>query len=194
MKWTALHPIEVLETFPKELRERLAPLNERIAAMLENRKEFDRKRAGVATNADAQDIAEHDFANDLGVQSTRTWLAELLQTELRLRREIQPVLPDVLQALHDSNEKKKQDLEKAKEQVRQGLVKVGYLDGPPTHGMIGAIEPGWIAKHPRVHALTIEARTLQNKAWDFKERKRNADATEYLESTLLELRRKLSEL
>ncbi len=194
MKWTAFQPIEVLETFPKKLREKLAALNEDIANALQNRKEFDAKRRQVSEGSDVNDIATHDFTNDLGVNATRTWLVELLQNELRLRREIQPVLPDLLQALRDSNERQKQELTDAKEEVRKGLVKVGYLDGPPAHGKLGTIQPGWIDRHPRVRALTDESNALQHKVWDFSYRRDNAAAMEQLESTLQDLRKKLTEL
>ena len=93
----------------------------------------------------------------LQVRTIKNW-----QAEVKIGREISefakgPALANTIQV----SERAQSEPSEAEADIRRRLVSIGYVDAPPDSGVIGAIIPAFIVRHPEFRAAVNRAQDAQ---------------------------------
>jgi hypothetical protein len=136
-------------------------LNSRIETVLAARREFD-LLDGTTTLAKA-DVIELDYSELLTIHAPRVELARVLQSELRLRTEIDAWLDGEMQpALRERHNELSAALEAARAKIRAALEALGYKPFQASTIEPCKWQPGWIEAFPSVRALRNEILTASD--------------------------------
>lgn len=184
MRWTILNCVAQREFFSKGLRAKVDAANESIARILRNRAQLEKS----IEQARGVPITDADFDNMIGIQSYRLSKLTCLQDEAKFRRELAPVLALINVETAKQAEVEFQRFEKAKEDIRQKLLAMGYSDFQTGEPDRSAIEPGWILRHPLVREAMESSESLHLQGGDNAASRANNEALERLENELIELR------
>lgn len=172
MKWTILPTIAVEAWFDRKLADAADKLNAKIAGILERRAAIKKGIAGVT----ATDPSEIDLLNTVEFPSFRVTGLQLLQVELRTRRELVQFWQDYHAALPAAAKAASKDLAKVEAEIVRGLEQLGF----PTTIETGRAPwlPGVIQSHPRLAAARQTVLAFDGRMNDHSRERANAEATD----------------
>jgi len=158
MNWLSIGKIHVHPFYSKELRTRFGKLNDAVDGILQRRAAIE-QRSAEARSADPESF---DFA--AGSQ-LKLDAVQLLQDELRTRREWADAWAHAQQELRKQSDRLFTKLEEAKADIRRKLLEMGYLpeSDEPTPGKLNQ---GMILGHPVCIALRNEQQSIGDQARD----------------------------
>lgn len=155
MAWQRLDLLPLPPWYPASLKKQAEALNEQIGALLANRASLDSTVAGIK----AQDPATVDLVNTVGFPALGETQAELLKTELEVRRRIQAFYASHHHEAEKAAAKAAKHLSETEAKVLKGLEDMGYpLEGPDRPPWI----PGMVRAHPEVRAARQRAEGLRS--------------------------------
>ena len=187
INWTILNPVHVYEWFSPELKETAANLNSQIEGVKKRRKEIDERLAGIE-NADVDKV---EFTTLVFCADHVEAVTLLLQDELAIRRHLSEFYERHEPERRGEADAAAETHRKAQEEVTKALVKIGYVDAPrPSERVIGRIQPGWIAEHPKVHATLQRVQGLRSDDSFRQHVNANQAAVEHVTEQLTAFRRK----
>jgi len=181
MLWTHLATIDIPDFWPPKLRKAAGSLNLAIGKVIERRQGYDdRLRASEATDPAETDPFEAIDPN------RRLILFEILQEELRVRRDVARLDDECRAALSAARDKAIEQLASIEAEVRKRLLSIGYVEPILGKPIVGAIWPGMIRIHPEVYAARQRQEALA-RAINTRDAA-NARAIEQIEAELRRLR------
>lgn len=167
MKWHPFHQLTVQDFVSKRLAKELAGLNSEIDNLIASRTSLDAEKE----KAQSANVETLDFDNLVAIPTHRAAIAMLLQTELGLRRRFDDLEASFHVELQEAVTAASEAHGVAQREVTEGLVALGYVDAPLTHGIRGSIPPGFLQIHPRViealersHELSAQSQSRELKA------------------------------
>lgn len=184
MRWSPLQQVGTHKAFGAKLLGRINAINEQIDRILTNRAGIDES---VSKTSD-ESLESLNFDNLLGFPAIKAHTTSVLQEEIRVRRELNTLLPEIRAAIRKAHDVAIATHEKVQAELRQALVGLGYVDAPVTHGIQGTIEPGWIMKHPKVREARGYADELAAMAGSSHQERDNGTAIADVLATLTAIR------
>lgn len=176
MKWTILldldHDSDCLTSATKKAG---AAIQKRIYALLVEQKKLD----GLETALREAPLTE---IQDWGQVGRR--YVELLTEELKIRQDIAPWLQQAAKDRSKAADKAFQSWEKSKQDVKDGLLKMGYTE----ESLLGC---DIIARHPTVKGWRLEQQALRDQGSDHSHLEANQGAIQWLESELKRRRERM---
>jgi hypothetical protein len=164
------------------------------AELNKRRGELEKERAEIAAGLEAVDIDEQTYRSApagepvvLGAaESIRDRRLLLLVREIQLRERISVFDQECRQACRAKFHELNAVLESTREQVINGLVKIGYER--PVAGVPTVITPGLVAAHPMVKSITAQISEAIGHASSMELEQRNREAVKELKETIKRIR------
>jgi hypothetical protein len=173
MKWTPLFTIALEDWFSPKLRTAAGELNARIQDLLRQRSQLEQAIA----RQHAEDVATVDMTNLAGFPALGVSVLDLLQCELRLRREVASFWGEYFPACERAAQKAAEGHRKTEEKILAGLGELGFpLELPDRAPWL----PGVIAHHPKIQAARQRKDGLRDKARSRERQRENSEAIERL--------------
>lgn len=152
-KWNTLDPVNEEACLSPEGEAVRGQINERIARLAAARAKYDADAAALRSSRPGHMTTKQ--ARDLEEMPTRNFA--LLRDELDIRILIDEQWAPAYDAAQLANRQRLfEALEKAKAEVRQRLIGIGYAEDRIAGTEVISILPDTLLRHPTVYALTME--------------------------------------
>lgn len=181
--FTTLHALQVEKWMPKALKEQAESINADIQTILDRRQQIE----SLIGDIREQNVGNVSFDFLLIVPDHKAQFAGLLQAELELRTRVDAFYQDFQLELRKAADRTRERHEKAMQEIREKLVAIGY-SADAIGNQVGAIQPGCIFRHPKVHALNLEAQSLASRASSNDLRNLNSTAIDQVQNQLSRIR------
>ena len=171
MSWTPLATIAVETWFDKQLRTAAGKLNEAIQTLVADRAQLDETVARLK----GEDPATVDATNIVDFGAFRLTRFEILQGEVRVRRELTAFWSEFFQALPAAARKAAETHREVERSLTEAMQAIGFIMKGPDRLRWA---PGVISSHPGVRAARDYAERLSNAMNDHSRERQNAEAVD----------------
>ncbi|MFA9478574.1 hypothetical protein ACERK3_09725 [Phycisphaerales bacterium AB-hyl4] len=179
INWHQLDTIVVEEWFSKPTVKAVNELNARITDMQTARASLEQDAVSMS-QADVSALSPDDLYRQDFAQRRFT----LLQEEIRVREDVNAVLPMIRSDRYAIRDKYREQLAEAREWVKGELVKLGWLDLDKNVPHPSKITPAFTESHPTVVELRNTVKSLESDDAMRLARNKNTEAVEAIKRQL----------